>query len=314
MYFSMYAGALLLLLLLALLAVAASVPHVEIAPGVYMPLVSNGACFVGDPSIKPGMDNESKALELWVNSGGRGIDTAWNYHNQLEVGWALGNLSASERADVFVTTKIPCVASAAVAVEYIKSDLSKLRTSQVDLVLIHSPGYGEDPQGQKAGCWGFSPCCSNASEMQATWQGLEQALALNLTRAIGVSNFRSSHINDLMAIATVRPAVNQAQMYVGRHDDAAIKLCASLGITYEAYSPLGPWHQPKPVLTDKIVAKIAKAHNMTSAMIGLRYIVQGGHPLVTASASLEYDKEDLEGIFSFTLTDEEMATLAAIVH
>lgn len=169
-------------------------------------------------------------------------------------------------------------------------------------------------QGQKAGCWGSTPCCQNATEMQHTWQGLEQALALNMTRAIGVSNFRASHIRDLMASAQVAPAVNQAQMYVGRHDDECIRLCKLLGITYEAYSPLGPWHEKKPVLTDKAVAAVAKAHNVSSALVGMRWIVQGGHPLVTATASQEYDEEDLQQLFGFQLTPTEMATLAAVAH
>ena len=164
--------------------------------------------------------------------------------------------------------------------------------------------------------------------MQATWRGLEQALRQNLTRSIGVSNFRSEHIKvvagfaghnpkpilcqDLMHTAEVTPAVNQAQMYIGRHDDEAIALCRQLNITYEAYSPFGPWHQPKPVLTDPTVAAVAKRHNVTAAMVGMRWLVQGGHPVVTASAAAAFDVEDTTGIFEFQLTAKEMATLAAV--
>jgi diketogulonate reductase-like aldo/keto reductase len=61
-------------------------------------------------------------------------------------------------------------------------------------------------------------------------------------RHIGVSNCRVEHLLDINATARVLPAVNQAQMYVGRHDNDAIALCRRLGILYQAYSPLGPWH------------------------------------------------------------------------
>ena len=53
---------------------------------------------------------------------------------------ALGNASAALRAEIFLTTKIPCVASAAAALQYIEQDLEQLGVKQVDLLLIHSPG------------------------------------------------------------------------------------------------------------------------------------------------------------------------------
>ena len=122
------------------------------------------------------------------------------------------------------------------------------------------------------------------------------------------------HLNDVVTNTSIVPAVNQAQMYVGLHDDAAIARCKQLGITYESYSPLGPYHQPKPVLNDKTVARIAKTHNRSAAEVGMRWIVQAGHPLVTASASAEYDAEDVSGVFQFNLTASEMTQLAAVKH
>ena len=116
-----------------------------------------------------------------------------------------------------MTTKIPCVGSAALALEYIQQvslplslcvcarararmsrcvtivwpqDLRQLRVEQVDLLLIHSMGYGEPAIGNpgSVGCWGHRPCCTSEAELLATWAGLEEALARNYTRAIGVSN------------------------------------------------------------------------------------------------------------------------------
>ena len=78
----------------------------------------------------------------------------------------------------------------------------------------------------------------NASQLQDTWRGLETALAKNLTKAIGVSNFRTEHLEDVAATAKTLPAVNQCQMYVGSHDDDAIARCKEQGIVYEASAPL----------------------------------------------------------------------------
>jgi len=273
-----------------------------------MPAISNGLCtpkLNEDPA-------ETAALELWMKLGGRGVDTAWNYNQQVVVGWAINNATQEMKDDLFVTTKIPCVASAEAALSYVEQDLQQLNVSSVDLVLIHSPGYGTAPVGQPVGCWGHQPCCMNASQLQDTWRGLETALAKNLTKAIGVSNFRTEHLEDVAATAKTLPAVNQCQMYVGSHDDDAIARCKEQGIVYEAYSPLGPWHRPKTVLTDKTVAAIAKVHNVSSAVVGMRWIVQQNLTIVTATADAAYDIEDLDAVFSFALTAAEMDALSAV--
>ena len=65
------------------------------------------------------------------------------------------------------------------------------------------------------------------------------------------------------------------------------------------------------MLADPVVKQIAAAHNLTAAQIGLRWVAQLGHTMVTASASKQYDSEDL-AIFGFALSDEEMAQLDAV--
>ena len=158
-------------LLLAAHMPAATPPTLEIAPGVHMPWLSNGA--IGFP----GHTFEQAGLEAWLEAGGRGVDTAQCYENQAQVGYALGNTSVP-RSEIFLTSKIPCVGTAALAMEFIRSDLAQLGQSQVDLMLIHAPGGAKS----NSGCSGV---CNSAAERQATWKGLEQALVLNLTRAIG---------------------------------------------------------------------------------------------------------------------------------
>jgi len=48
---------------------------------------------------------------------------------------------------------------------------------------------------------------------QATWHGLELALAQGLTRAIGVSNFKKADLQDILLESTTKPAVNQWQVH-----------------------------------------------------------------------------------------------------
>ena len=80
----------------------------------------------------------------------------------------------------------------------------------------------------------------------------------------------------------------------------------------QAYSPLGhPNGGGKAVFELPEVLKIARAHGKSGAQIALRYIVQLGYPFVTASGLSNYDVQDLD-LFSWQLTDAEMATLNAV--
>merc|ERR1719284_1715290 len=79
----------------------ATVPNVEIAPGVEMPMLAFGSaktsfsgCTVQD------------GVEQWLRLGGRHIDTADDYGTQPDVGQAV-QASGIPRKEIFITTKIP---------------------------------------------------------------------------------------------------------------------------------------------------------------------------------------------------------------
>ena len=265
------------------LLLATSVLALPIAPGVDMPLVS-----LGHPDDSSGMAEE---LELWLKLGGVGIDTAYSYHNQRDVASGLA-ASGKSRSDVFITTKIPCKRSREEALAAVKEDLSELNMTSVDLMLIHFPceRFGLPGEGNKE-----------------SFLALQDALAQNLTRAIGVSNFDEKQLQALLDLGGAPPAVNQCAMSVGNHDDKTIAFCQGNNIVYEAYSPLRDVN-----LSDTRLASIADAHKVATAQVALKWILQQNCTVATSPGSNEqYAKEDLS-LDAFTLTDDEMAQLSAI--
>ncbi len=181
-----------------------------------------------------------------MSLGGRGIDTAWSYFNQPAVGAAVREQHSAPRKDVFLTTKIECMGTADAAYAAIERDLKLLGLEYVDLVLIHAPykGFGEP----------YSNCSrgpAGARARQDTWRGMERAVRDGLTRAIGLSNFNGSAVDELMrAGVAVKPAINQCGFSIGGHaasmsawgrDDPTVAKCREENITYSAYSPLGGW-------------------------------------------------------------------------
>lgn len=134
------------------------------------------------------------------------------------------------RDEVFITTKIPagldptgkqCRSGDPQAVlNTVRENLRELNTTYVDLVLLHAPCHS---------------LFGGAKKDAALWEGLEMALEQNLTRAIGVSSYKSTQLSALLEHAKVVPAVNQCDMSLKDHDDETIAFCQQHNITYEAF-------------------------------------------------------------------------------
>jgi len=272
---------LLVLVLLVLPIEGSDIPSFEIAPNVVMPGIN-----AGHPDDN---STETNAALDWLKSGGRGIDTAYDYHNQDQVGEAIRQ-SGIARENLFITTKISplVIRTAENALNAVKTDLKELKLDYVDLVLHHFP-------------------FENEKDNVEIWKGLEMALEQNLTRSIGVSNYVEKDLKAILALKSVVPAVNQAQMSVGSHDDDTISFCKSHGITYEAYSPLRHVN-----LTDSRLMSIADKHGVSTAQVCLRWIVQQDVVIATSpGVNMEFVDADLE-LGTFSLSKDEMDILSSM--
>lgn len=74
----------------------------------------------------------------------------------------------------------------------------------VDLYLIH---YPVQLKGEKTMI--FSKEAIIPVEIPSVWEGMERCQSLGLAKSIGVSNFTSKKIVDLLEHAKISPAVNQ---------------------------------------------------------------------------------------------------------
>ena len=106
----------------------------RIAPGVFMPTVSNGYLFCccslechQQPNRQHQADDTEAAYSAWFAAGGKGVDTAFMYGNQPQIGRALAGATPEQRAGVFLTTKIHCVTSAQEALAMVRTNLAQLQ-------------------------------------------------------------------------------------------------------------------------------------------------------------------------------------------
>ena len=88
-----------------------------------------------------------------------------------------------------------------------------------------------------------------------------------------MSNFQSKQLEAVVATATIPPAVDQMQMYVGckaawcATNNATIETCRRHGINWQVYSPLGHGK----ALENPAVKQIGAARNVSAAQVALRF-------------------------------------------
>ncbi len=226
-------------------------------------------------------DQGYRAVRAALDNGYRHIDTATMYGNEAEVGRAVRD-SGLDRADVFITTKLPPSRAGAVR-RTLDESLRALGTPYVDLWLVHWPPAGDaSPQ---------------------TWQEFLAARDAGLTRAVGVSNYSTVQIDELIKTSGEAPAVNQIPWGPSLHDAATLDDAAQRGIVVEGYSPF-----KNTDLRNGVLTRIASALGVTAAQVVLRWHVQHGVVVIPKSQTPERIAANMD-IFGFTLTDRQMGEI-----
>lgn len=261
-------------------------------------------------------DVERAVMEA-INLGYRHIDTAFFYHNEAEIGKAIQAKiqdGTVKREDLFITTKLwNNFHKQEKVVPTCKKSLENLGLSYVDLYLVHWPFAfrdGDDLMPQDAD--GNIITCD--IDYLETWRGMEECLNLGLAKNIGVSNFNIEQLTRLLDAAKIKPVNNQVEASVNVNQKPLIEFCKKNNITVTAYSPLG---QPgnKAGISNNLdhpkIVELSKKYNKTTAQIGLRYVVQQGAAVIPKTVTPSRLKENMD-IFDFSLTDEEVAAIAAV--
>lgn len=250
--------------------------------------LSNGYCIpqigVGTWTLKG--DVATNNVRLALEAGFRHIDTAQGYDNESEVGQGILD-SGVAREEIFLTTKVATNIMREDEAEIARSidlSLAKLKTSYLDLLLVHWPVK---------------------DRVKATWQVMEEYVRSGKVRSIGVSNFNLHHLEDLLSYATIRPVINQIEVHPLMTQEENIAINRNLGIQVQAWGPFGQGDID--VVGTPLLQSLAKKYGKTASQIVLRWIVQRG--LITIPrAKPNHFAENLE-ILQFSLTEEDMIAI-----
>ena len=224
--------------------------------------------------------------------GYRNIDTAQAYGNERGVGEGIRTADIP-REDLFVSTKLAAeIKNYDDAVKSIDGSLETMGLDYVDLMLIHSPQPWDDFRG------------GDYSEgNRQAWRALEEAYQAGKIRAIGVSNFLESDLNNILDSCSVKPSVNQLLVHLGNTPHELLSFCESHDILVEAYSPIAHGE----MLKNKDVAEIAEKYGVTIPQLCIRYTLQLGTVSLPKTANPDHMQSNAD--VDFVISDEDMDAL-----
>ena len=266
-----------------------------------------------------------------VAAGYRHLDSAADYGNESAVGEGLRQAlktSNVTRDDLWVTSKLwntfhrPEHVRAAC-----ERSLKDLGLDCLDLYLIHfpialkyvdfseryPPEWIHDPEAEKPR---MEPDLVPIAE---TWGAMEGLVEAGLVKEIGVCNFNTGLLHDLIASARRKPALLQIESHPYLTQERLIRLAQQYEMAVTAFSPLGSLsylelgmaEAQECLLDEPVICAAANRLQRSSAQILLRWGLQRGTAVIPKSSQLKRLRENID-VFDFSLSDAEMSAISAL--
>ena len=249
--------------------------HITLNNGIEMPLVGLG-------TYQLSSEDAQASTTYALDNGYELIDTANFYVNERGVGRGM-RASSKAREDIFLETKIwPTSYESETAID---ETLERLGTDYIDLLLLHQ----------------------YAGDIRTGYRHLEEAYKAGKVRAIGISNFPIEELRRLLGESDIKPSLIQVECHPYFPQTELKALLKEHNIALQAWYPLGGRGNAS-IMSEPVIAEIAKTHGKSPAQVILRWHVQLGHSIVPGSKTPSHIAENLD-LFDFELTNEEMAQI-----
>jgi len=255
-----------------------------------LPAVGFGT-FFDDPAAT--IDAVTQALQ----SGFRAIDCAERFGNEASVGAAVHaflQTGKARREDLFITSKLwnnnhhPQRVLPA-----FEASRQRLGLDYLDCYLIHTPfafQAGDELHPRDA----FAHILYDSGvTLIDTWRAMERLVDKGLCKSIGLSNVSLQALQDVVAVARIKPALVQVEAHPYLPEWELLQFCQQHGIVFQAYAPLGHGLEPS-VLNEPVLNQMARRLQKTPAQIALAWAVQRGTAFVTQSTTLSHIQQNID--------------------
>ena len=255
--------------------------YVTLRNGVQMPQEGFGVFQIRD------LDECERVVLDAIGAGYRLIDTAESYGNESAVGKAIAK-SGVNRADLFISTKLWVTnTSYEGAKAAIDRSMENLGLDYLDLYLIHQA------MGDYIGAW----------------RAMTEAYKEGRIRAIGVCNFYPHRLADFCETVDELPAVNQVELHPFFQQKDALSLMREYGVQPMAWAPFAEGKHG--IFTHPVLTRMGEKCGKGAGQVALRWNMQRGVVVIPKSTHRERMEQNID-VFDFSLTDEEMAEIAAL--
>ncbi|MFT6898640.1 MAG: D-xylose reductase [Paraglaciecola sp.] len=271
------------------------------------------------------------AVYAAIKAGYRHLDSACDYGNEVQVGEGIKRAideGLCSREDLWITSKLWNTYHAKEHVQLaIERSLADLQLDYVDLYLIHFPIAQPfvDFADRYPPEWITDPSAAEPKmELEPvplfeTWQAMEALVEKGLTKEIGVCNYNTGLLNDLMAYAKIKPTMLQVESHPYLTQERLMKLAKQYDMQVTAFSPLGALSYleldmagaAESVLEQSVVKAAGQRLGKTPAQVVLRWGMQRGNAIIAKTLRPERLAENL-AIFDFELNQQEMDDISAL--
>lgn len=253
---------------------------IKLNNGIEMPMMGFGVFQIPE-------DQTKEVVTEALNDGYRLIDTAAGYLNEEAVGEAI-NSSSVDRDQIFLTTKLWVQDfGEEKAAQAIDGALKRLNQDYIDLLLLHQP----------------------MGDYYGAWRAMEKAVKAGKLKSIGVANFQSFQVQDLMMHNEIKPAVNQIEINPLNPENDNVKWLKNNEIVPEAWGPLA--QAQAGIFANPVLQKIAETHGATTGQVMLAWNIQRGVVVIPKSVHADRIKENFAAL-DLELADDEMKAIAGL--
>ena len=234
-----------------------------------------------------------EAVKAAIECGYTHIDCAAIYGNEKEVGLGIKE-SNVDRKNLFITSKLwNDVRGYQETIDAFNKTLNDLQLDYLDLYLIHWP----------------RPVKYHDNYIEKnieSWKAMEDLYKQGKIKAIGVSNFKVHHMEEIMENCEIKPMVNQIEFHPSCLEKEIRDFCKKENIVVTGYSPLANGK----VFECKELVEFSEKYGVSIAQLCIRYALQHNVIPLVKSVTKERIKANLN--VNFVISDEDMEKIDKI--